>query len=246
MINRCLLLTFLLGISPISKAASFDCTKALTSIDKTVCTNDELSKLDEMQSELFFSFKSILNKKEFDSLLHEQRYWLKERNRDCGLNGVSERCLITSYKRRINTLEHHAYELERYKSKDAPKTIKYAGKYGDFKIYPLDDTTILFYFYGQYGHNSGALLGEVSIEDGVGFFEMEKWGGCHWKVTFKEKSLEIETIDDKTSCGFGNNVYAHGKHFRYSKAIPVFFNDRQEGLSVYFRKIAEERAIDSQ
>lgn len=245
MIERCLLLMFLLSMVPLSQAASFDCTKAVTNIDKTVCSNYELSQLDEKQSELFYSIKSMLNKQEFDSLLHEQRYWLKERNKYCDLNGVSEGCLIGSYKRRINTLEHHIYELERYKSKDAPKTIQYAGKYGEFKIYPLDDKTILFYFYKKYGHSSGVLLGEVPIEDGVGFFELEKWGGCHWKMTFKEKSLKIDTIDNKTSCGFGNNIYAHGNHIRYSKANPVFFRDQQEGLPVYFRDIAEQRAIDS-
>jgi len=124
---------------------------------------------------------------------------------------------------------------------ELPLSSKYSGQYGDFKIYPINDDTVLFYFYRKYGGNSGALLGDVKIKDGVGIFETNKYGGCKWLMKFEQKKLVIETLENKEKCGFGSNVYAHGDHIRYSSDLPVSFPDRQEGMPVYFKDIVEKR-----
>jgi hypothetical protein len=77
-----------------ANSASFDCTKATTSVEKMICSNSELSNLDIELSEVY------RNAKHKKLAGNEQREWLKERNR-C----ASKDCLLAIYKDRILELE---------------------------------------------------------------------------------------------------------------------------------------------
>jgi uncharacterized protein YecT (DUF1311 family) len=59
------------------QAASFDCAKAGTKVEKLICANDELSKLDEA---LAAAYADALKSTDPDSLKAEQKAWLKVRN----------------------------------------------------------------------------------------------------------------------------------------------------------------------
>lgn len=99
------LLTFLSIFSIYSYAASFDCSKASTKIEKTICSNNQLSTLDNELSKYFINLKSQLDHKDFKILLREQRKWIKDRNRTCENRRGMERCLTSTYENRINTLD---------------------------------------------------------------------------------------------------------------------------------------------
>jgi hypothetical protein len=74
---KCILYLFGLLALPV-QAASFDCAKAGTKIEKLICADAELSKLDE---ELNAAYKTVLqDEKRADSIRQAQKQWMKERN----------------------------------------------------------------------------------------------------------------------------------------------------------------------
>ena len=79
-------------------APSFDCNKATSPIDKRICANPDLAKLD---AEVAVAYKT---KKQSgypsDALLQQQRAWMKVRN-GCG----DDQCLVASYQGRLAELK---------------------------------------------------------------------------------------------------------------------------------------------
>ena len=80
-----------------AQAASFDCAKAGTKVEKLICGDAELSKLDE---ELSAAYKAALqDQSEAESIKQAQKQWLKERN-----NCADAVCLNKVYRVRIPEL----------------------------------------------------------------------------------------------------------------------------------------------
>lgn len=78
-------------------AASFDCAKAGTKVEKFICGDAELSKLDE---ELNAAYKAALqDEKQAEYIKQVQKLWMKERN-GCADAG----CVRTAYRDRISKL----------------------------------------------------------------------------------------------------------------------------------------------
>jgi uncharacterized protein YecT (DUF1311 family) len=78
-------------------AASFDCDKARTEIEKMICADADLSKLDDVMARAYISAKV----KAGDELRAQQRQWLKDRDLNCVMDTV---CLGDSYRERIQQL----------------------------------------------------------------------------------------------------------------------------------------------
>jgi uncharacterized protein len=79
-------------------AASFDCGKATTAQEKTICNTPSLSSLDEKLAKIYK--EAMANALDPQALKNEQRAWLKE-TRSC--NAVPA-CLERSYETRISLL----------------------------------------------------------------------------------------------------------------------------------------------
>ena len=60
------------------QAASFECGRASTKIEKLICSDDELSKLDEKLNTAYKT--AIQDPKEAESIRQAQKQWMKERN----------------------------------------------------------------------------------------------------------------------------------------------------------------------
>ena len=94
---RLFLVGSILASPLLAAAASFDCTKAGTEIEKSICTNEVLSKLDDELASSYRSAKaSSVNP---DKLLADQRIWIRGRNA-C----KNDECLKNSYNLRIDQL----------------------------------------------------------------------------------------------------------------------------------------------
>jgi uncharacterized protein len=78
-------------------AASFDCTKATTFVEKTICSEPLLSKLDDALAENYIGMYYSNFGGSQKSLKAEQQKWLSSRNK-C----TNSKCLITSYQKRID------------------------------------------------------------------------------------------------------------------------------------------------
>jgi uncharacterized protein len=87
-----------LGLSSNSYPASFDCAKASIQIEKTICSEKQLSKLDDLLSQVYK--KAALSAANKSALKMEQRSWLKNIRNICQTAG----CLENAYKERITAL----------------------------------------------------------------------------------------------------------------------------------------------
>ncbi len=94
-----LLSSFLIVV--MAHAASFDCGKASTTVEKLICSNDQLSKLDEELAEIYGT--AAKEKKGGSEIKNRQREWLESRNN----------CSISPYAKNDNWLAScitHVYE----------------------------------------------------------------------------------------------------------------------------------------
>lgn len=82
-------------------AASFDCSKASSDVEKMICHNSELSSLDESLAKAYKSARAVLSEAEIVNLKSEQLAWLKSRNACTDIA-----CLKTSIASRIEKLSH--------------------------------------------------------------------------------------------------------------------------------------------
>jgi len=86
-----------------SFAASFDCAKAGTWVEKSICADQELSGLDSEMGETYVSLRKNaknIDKKLYDSMRSEQVQWMARRNLCSELD-----CLANFYRARILELE---------------------------------------------------------------------------------------------------------------------------------------------
>lgn len=92
------LLTLVLLLTITLFGASFDCSKAKTDVEKTICSDKELSVIDENLSKVFKEV--IKTTKDKNQLKNKQFAWMKERN-EC----KDVKCLIDSYHLQLDYLE---------------------------------------------------------------------------------------------------------------------------------------------
>ena len=79
-------------------AASFDCREARTKIEKLICSNDELSKLDESLNEAYLR---ALNRADIkQQTIESQNQWLKYQRNVC----QDAECVKRAYETRIKEL----------------------------------------------------------------------------------------------------------------------------------------------
>jgi len=97
-----LLLSIIL-FSTTAHAASFNCDQASTKVEKLICSDTQISKLDD---EISFEYKRALSEgyNSPQQIKNEQRAWLKKRN-----NCINSECLIFEYKTRILELRSNCW-----------------------------------------------------------------------------------------------------------------------------------------
>lgn len=92
------ILISLVFTSGVAESVGFDCAKARTLVEKTICADENLAKVDEAVNELYGpllrdSFNPIL-------LKQEQIYWLKNKRDKCD----SAECIRQAYRKRRDQL----------------------------------------------------------------------------------------------------------------------------------------------
>lgn len=85
------------GVGTVGAAASFDCNKATTETEIAICSDPELSALDEVMGQAYRLAKISANWMTPQELRNSQKAWLQQRNR-CGDNFY---CLRNSYVQRL-------------------------------------------------------------------------------------------------------------------------------------------------
>jgi uncharacterized protein YecT (DUF1311 family) len=89
---------------PRAPAASFDCAKASSPVEKTVCADAALARLDRQVGEAYARTREAdFNPKARTAALETQRAWLAARDKACG--GGNAACLSDSYRKRLAALQ---------------------------------------------------------------------------------------------------------------------------------------------
>jgi uncharacterized protein len=88
-----------IGLATDAVGASFDCTRAGTRVEKMICADAELSRLDSELGTLYGDLRRNAGSNEA-TLKRDQRIWLKERNA-C----TDSACLAKAYRERIGQLK---------------------------------------------------------------------------------------------------------------------------------------------
>ncbi len=109
-----------LMLSFTSYAASFDCAKAASKVEKLICGDAEISKLDE---ELNLVYKTALqDAKQAEAIRQAQKQWIRERN---GCEDAA--CVKRAYEERLHGLTSVS-EKAIYKQKTKPRFTVTEGK----------------------------------------------------------------------------------------------------------------------
>ncbi len=81
---------------------SFNCAVAATALDKAICRDKKLSRIDAVMAKFYQHASERLDSKRSDALRMEQRQWLKSRTEKCA--GGDSSCLKKLYEDRIYAL----------------------------------------------------------------------------------------------------------------------------------------------
>lgn len=92
------ILVGVLTLLPQAHAASFDCSKAATNVEKTICADDKLSQLD---SDLAVAYKQAVERSDDkQKIVQGQRQWLREVRDVC----ADASCLTQAYTARLREM----------------------------------------------------------------------------------------------------------------------------------------------
>ena len=200
----CLILT------PWARAATFDCDKASTSVEKVICSDTRLTNLDD---QLGRQYKDVLAASSNGGALKaEQKAWLSSRNQ-C----KDSDCIMKAYDDRIRVLNAMSAPA---KSGDVTGTYKMKdrGAAGVVLVQQTANGRIKFYVNATYRMNTGQLSGEVPLRGSAGNYVYKELD-CTLSFNFVPDSL---VLNQDGSCGMGLNVSAAGTYKRVSSAPPKF------------------------
>jgi len=195
-------------------AASFDCAQAHHWIEKTICSDVELSGLDEQLADSYQ--QALAAAANGAALKAEQKAWLKSTRNPC----KDIACLRQAYVNRIADLDGGVAaapkandifgEYERYDNgkpaKDSATIIVKEEK--DGRIHVQGDATWIGN--AELGNvNTGELEGSFPLDNGKIHYADGAEEGCRLTIAFAPNGLTVS--DDNVRCG-GLNVSFNGQY----------------------------------
>ena len=205
---------------------SFDCKKAQTTVEKTICRSSKLARLDKLLNWGYKDIQKVFSEKDdvlYDNqisyaLKEDQRNWIASRDR-C----KTAQCLIDEYKHRINELEQYQVHFNSttdtlngvyaWSSKNAEADISirllYDGQ-GDHKKY-LVYGTALYGTQNEYGPNIGEIHFITSVINNQFKWETASSGDDKYVFNAYIEGNKIIVSEDGI-CPFGMNVFFSGTY----------------------------------
>jgi uncharacterized protein len=200
--------TMLLGVSLVSsaEAATFDCNKASTFVEKAICSDSRLTSMDDQLGRLYKD--ALAASSDSAALKAEQRAWLSSRDQ-C----KDSDCVIKAYEDRIGVLTATSSPA---KSRNFTGTYKAAV--GEVLVQQTPDGRIKFAISAMWKMNVGEVSGEIPLNGDAASYA-DKENDC--KLAFKFATGKLVVTQDGV-CGMGLNVSASGTYKRVSAAPPKF------------------------
>ena len=200
-------------VSSITHAASFDCTKATTLVEKAICSESDLSALDE---QLMAKYKDALSSApNAANLKNDQKSWLVNTRNKC----QDTACLKRAYIERIAALERIAGSTAP-SSSSKKADVSWAGTWNrtggtshtesSLEITEKTPQAFEFTINTIYGANVGEISGLASFAKDFASFKETEYG-CKVEFRMVGKCIEIDTTEECSSFG-GMGVYFDGTY----------------------------------
>lgn len=194
-------------------AAGFDCAKAKSWVEKTICADAALSKLDD---ELTAKYRAALRKTtDAGALRASQRSWLKQR-RDACQTGA---CLADVYRDRRRQLEQIVAGRVAASNIEGTYTRWLQGKpdpsSAEIRLRPLGGGEVFATGDASWVDNAsgiartGSFAGTAAINGGKIVYSDGNTDGCRMTIRVNENALSVD--DDNGQCG-GLNVTFDGEY----------------------------------
>lgn len=170
-------------------AASFDCKKAQSPVEKLICSDPKISSLDE---KLARDYKSAIQSTGGNELIAEQRKWIIEVRNKC----LNSDCLVNAYDIRDKWFLAHAIHDEscHFSESDLLKHWK-REKEGDFEEFLLSTDGHTKYF-SSWLHHQPEMMGNWTFEQ----CDLHIYQNGNEKISFDYKVLGLSkgvlTIQD--------------------------------------------------
>jgi len=188
----------LITLLPAAYAASFDCNKASTFVEKSICSDTTASKLDEV---LAIQYKDALGRSENpDGLKAEQKSWLKTVRNQC----KSLACIQSSINERISELAEKSTPDKTSFSIDG----QYESKEGDLEINTVGDKVFFRLLVVNAKGNIGEASGSITVKNNSAIYQ-NKSQDCQLQFNFTEKAVKVNQMGD---CEMGIGVTASGTY----------------------------------
>ncbi|KTD19606.1 Uncharacterized protein conserved in bacteria, putative lipoprotein [Legionella lansingensis] len=207
---------WLLIISFTGKAASFECKKNQTPVEKLICNSSKLGILDSYMSLLYHQLSDTTSPDTKKNLLDSQKKWLTERN-----NCQTASCLVQAYEKRISdlmTIPLHSSLLKDQKLEGkwlADFSHQYASS--ELNITQENEEGFKFSISATNGGNTGEIEGGNALFIGNDAIAMvnnsELEIPCQILFRLINKKL---TLESNNSCNYyaGNGVIFDGNYVK--------------------------------
>jgi len=197
MMNKILLLAIsTVTLFSSAYAASFDCRKASTFVEKSICSNETASKLDEALASKYRD--ALATSKNSDELKAEQKSWLKMVRNKC----KTILCINDVTNKRISELSNNPAS----KLVDASKDGKYESETGDLEIITSEGDTYFKLLIVSSRGNIGEAEGVIEIKNDIANYQ-NKEQNCALQFKFTEKKVSVTQVG---TCDMGVGVTATG------------------------------------
>lgn len=188
------------------QAASFDCAKAASPSEKTICATPELSNLD---SQLAVAWKNaVATSPNAAALKSAQLQWLRQRNA-CGQDAA---CLGDRYKERIAALTGTPLASNRWDQQwdldSSNPTV------GGTLTFTGTAPHLHFTISGINGANTGAGEGDVVLAGNTASYRDSQ--GCKLRFVRSGQSIVVTEESGPETCGEGQGVSFGGKYITSS------------------------------
>jgi uncharacterized protein len=192
-------------LPPSAQAASFDCAKASSFVEKAICSDQQLSAMDDQLARLYKAARADSSGNA--TLEPEQKAWLSSRDR-C----ADAPCLKKAYADRIKALSATG-------ASPAPGNFTGTYKMATGEALVLQTNwRIKFSINATYRTNVGQVSGEVPLAGDSAKY-VDRDADCVLSFEFAAGKL---VVTQDGSCGMGLNVTGAGTYKRVSTAPPKF------------------------
>ena len=240
-------------------AASFDCKKAQSKMEKAICDNPKISKLDEELAENYQAAKGKLSAEAQKVFVNGQRSWVKFLSASCFTDFQAKpaskedaaKCLETEYKARVAGLKSTGSLVGGVKT--------YAYFEGDFKAYPKDEEVafnrVSLVLIDDNSDNANTINSAIKTVAGKTGIDKESTGAFTSDVSNSLTNLSADLIlltqSESVTGGAHPSEYTGYKYFskelkRFVKVSDVFSTPKWKAVAQQIAKkhFEKEKTMD--